>query len=38
MSIAFKRLKPLLNRVVIQKAEPLTKTKGGILLPDSKGE
>jgi chaperonin GroES len=33
--IAFKKLRPLMNRVLIQKAEPLTKTKGGILLPES---
>ena len=36
--IAFKKLRPLMNRVLIQKAEPLTKTKGGILLPESKAE
>jgi chaperonin GroES len=36
--IAFKKLRPLMNRVLIQKAEPLTKTKGGILLPESKQE
>ena len=34
--IAFKKLRPLLNRVLVKKAEPLTKTKGGILLPESK--
>lgn len=27
-----------MNRVLIKKAEPLTKTKGGILLPESKQE
>ena len=32
---AFKRLQPLLNRVVIKKVEPITKTKGGILLPEA---
>lgn len=36
--IAFKKLRPLMNRVLIRKAEPLTKTKGGILLPESKQE
>lgn len=34
--IAFKKLRPLMNRVLIKKAEPLTKTKGGILLPEGK--
>ena len=33
--IAFKKLRPLMNRVLIQKAEAPTKTKGGILLPES---
>jgi chaperonin GroES len=27
-----------MNRVLIKKSEPLTKTKGGILLPESKQE
>lgn len=36
--IAFKKLRPLMNRILIKKAEPLTKTKGGILLPESKQE
>ena len=36
--IAFKKLRPLMNRVLIKKAEPLTKTKGGILLPENKQE
>ena len=36
--IAFKKLRPLMNRVLIKKAEPLTKTKGGILIPESKQE
>jgi len=27
-----------MNRVLVKKAEPLTKSKGGILLPESKGE
>ena len=34
--IAFKKLRPLMNRVLIKKAEPFTKSKGGILLPESK--
>lgn len=36
--IAFKKLRPLMNRVLIKKAEPLTKSKGGILLPESNKE
>ena len=36
--IAFKKLRPLLNRVLVKKAEPLTKTKGGILLPQDRQE
>jgi chaperonin GroES len=36
--IAFKKLRPLLNRVLIVKDAPVTKTKGGILLPESKAE
>lgn len=36
--IAFKKLRPLMNRVLIKKTEPITKTKGGILLPESKAE
>ena len=36
--LAFKKFKPLLNRVLIQKAEPIVKTKGGILLPESNKE
>ena len=36
--LAFKTLKPLLNRVVIKKAEALTKTKGGIILTSGKKE
>ena len=36
--LAFNKLRPLMNRVLIKKAEPLTKTKGGILLPESKQE
>ena len=30
--IAFRTLRPLLNRVIIKKAEAITKTKGGIIL------
>ena len=36
--IAFKKLRPLMNRVLIEKTAPLTKTKGGILLPENKQE
>ena len=36
--LAFKTLRPLLNRVVIKKAEALTKTKGGIILTSGKEE
>ena len=36
--IAFKKLRPLMNRVLIKKAEAITKTKGGILLPESNQE
>ncbi len=36
--LAFKTLKPLLNRVLVKKAEAITKTKGGILLPERSGE
>ncbi|CAH1119619.1 unnamed protein product [Phaedon cochleariae] len=31
----FKRVIPLLNRVLIKKSEPATETKGGIVLPDN---
>ena len=34
--LAFKSLKPLLNRIVVKKAEKVTKTAGGILLPENK--
>jgi len=35
----FKRLAPLANRVLVRKADPIIKSKGGILLSDpSKGE
>ena len=30
-----KRLIPLLDRILVQKVEPPTKTIGGLLLPDS---
>ncbi len=36
--LAFKTLRPLLNRVVVKKAEALTKTKGGIILTSGKEE
>ena len=36
--IAFKTLKPLLNRVVVKKAEALTKTKSGIILSQKADE
>ena len=36
--LAFKTLRPLMNRVVIKKAEALTKTKGGIILTSGKEE
>ncbi len=36
--IAFKKLRPLMNRVLVRKPEALTKTKGGILLPESNKE
>ena len=36
--LAFKTLRPLLNRVVIKKAEALTKTKGGIILTSKNEE
>ena len=36
--LAFKTIRPLLNRVVIKKAEALTKTKGGIILTTGKEE
>ena len=32
MSSAFKRIVPLLNRIVVRKVEPEAKTKSGILL------
>eukprot|EP00347_Sterkiella_histriomuscorum_P006286 403353349 len=34
--LAFSKLRPLMNRIIVKKAEPLTKTKGGILLPESR--
>ena len=36
--LAFRTLRPLLNRVVVRKAEALTKTKGGIILTSGKEE
>ena len=32
---AFKRLVPLLDRVLVEKVAPMTKTVGGILLPET---
>ncbi|XP_055697574.1 10 kDa heat shock protein, mitochondrial [Phlebotomus papatasi] len=34
MSLAAKRLLPLLDRVLVQRAEAITKTKGGIVIPE----
>ena len=36
--LKFNKLKPLLNRVLIKKAEPLKKTAGGIILPENNQE
>ena len=36
--LAFKKLRPLMNRVIIEKTAPITKTKGGILLPENNKE
>ena len=36
--LAFRTLRPLLNRVVVKKAEAITKTKGGIILTSGKNE
>ncbi len=36
--LAFKKLRPLLNRVIVTKPEPLTKTAGGILLSQDNAE
>ena len=33
--MSFKRIIPLLDRVLIEKIQPRTKTVGGILLPES---
>ena len=30
--LGFNKITPLLNRVIVKKAEPITKTAGGILL------
>ncbi len=32
--LKFRKFLPLLNRVLIQKMQPVTKTKAGILLPE----
>ena len=34
--IGYKRLAPLLNRVLIKRAEPITKTASGIILNEEK--
>lgn len=34
----FKRYQPFLNRVLIKRIEPITKTKGGILIPESQAK
>ena len=36
--LAFRSLRPLLNRVVVKKAEAMTKTKAGIILTSGKEE
>ncbi len=36
--INFRKLRPLLNRVLVVKPEAVQKSKGGILLPDNKQE
>ncbi|XP_056634122.1 10 kDa heat shock protein, mitochondrial-like [Diorhabda carinulata] len=33
-AVKIKKIVPLMNRVLIKKAEPETQTKGGIVLPD----
>merc|ERR1712226_240982 len=35
MSSAFKNLLPALNRVLVRKADPITKTKSGLILSQS---
>ena len=32
MALPFKTLRPLFNRVLVKVSEPITKTKGGIML------
>jgi chaperonin GroES len=34
--LGFKKISPLLNRVLVKKAEPLQKTAGGIILNSEK--
>ena len=34
----FKKFAPFMNRVLVKRVEPITKTKGGVLLPEAKGE
>eukprot|EP00330_Aristerostoma_sp_ATCC50986_P001381 CAMPEP_0114579026 /NCGR_PEP_ID=MMETSP0125-20121206/3484_1 /TAXON_ID=485358 ORGANISM="Aristerostoma sp., Strain ATCC 50986" /NCGR_SAMPLE_ID=MMETSP0125 /ASSEMBLY_ACC=CAM_ASM_000245 /LENGTH=100 /DNA_ID=CAMNT_0001769521 /DNA_START=26 /DNA_END=328 /DNA_ORIENTATION=- len=38
MTSSFKGLAPLLNRVLIKKFEPVTKSAGGIILQESEGK
>lgn len=35
MTTTFKKLIPTLNRILIRKIEPVTKSKGGIILQDN---
>ncbi|XP_008557212.1 10 kDa heat shock protein, mitochondrial [Microplitis demolitor] len=35
MAVAIKRLIPMLDRVLVQRADAITKTKGGVLLPEN---
>ena len=37
-AIGFRRIKPLMNRILIKKPEPVTKTAGGILLTTDKAQ
>ncbi|KAH0550294.1 10 kDa heat shock protein, mitochondrial [Cotesia glomerata] len=35
MAAAIKRIIPLMDRVLVQRADAITKTKGGVLLPEN---
>ena len=35
--LKFRKFVPLLNRVLIEKMQPVTKTKAGIILPEKEG-